>query len=248
MSLLDLEPKILWSYFNEITKVPRPSKKEEKIIAYLEKFAIEKQLQYKKDPCGNVVIIKPATPGYESKQTVIFQGHVDMVCEKNSDKVFNFETDPIETIIDGDWVRANGTTLGGDNGVGVAAMLAILASDIPHGNIECLFTIDEETGLTGAHNLQKGLLTGSILLNLDSEEEGIFYIGCAGGSTGTATFNYHTFAAPNYDYLNIKVSKLKGGHSGCEIHLGLGNANKILVRILLAIRKEFDVKLILILK
>ncbi|MCI7357774.1 MAG: M20/M25/M40 family metallo-hydrolase, partial [Parabacteroides sp.] len=182
MKITDLEPQIVWKYFDEITKVPRPSKKEEKIIAYLEDFAQKNHIVYKKDEVGNIVMSKPATPGMENRETVVLQSHVDMVCEKNNGTQHDFEKDPIETIVDGDWLRANGTTLGADNGIGVAAELALLASDnIEHGPIECLFTIDEETGLTGAKALKSGFMTGNILLNLDSEDEGQIFMGCAGG-------------------------------------------------------------------
>ena len=173
MNITDLKPAIVWKYFHEITQVPRPSKKEGKMIAYLESFAAQHQLAIKKDAAGNILISKPATPGMEDRETVVFQAHMDMVCEKNNDTKHDFEHDPIETIIDGDWVRANGTTLGADNGIGMAAELALLASDdVEHGPIECLFTVDEETGLTGAKAIQEGFMTGNILLNLDSEDEG----------------------------------------------------------------------------
>lgn len=170
MEITELNPKIVWKYFHEITQVPRPSKKEEKIIAYLEKFAKDHGIEYKKDKVGNIVMCKPATPGYEDRVKLILQSHVDMVCEKNAGTVHDFDNDPIRTIIDGEWLHADGTTLGADNGIGCAAQLAVLASDdIEHGPIEALFTIDEETGMTGAFALQPGFLTGKILINLDSE-------------------------------------------------------------------------------
>lgn len=242
MKITDLKPTAVWSFFHEITQIPRPSKKEEKIIAYLEDFAAKHHLAVKKDAIGNVLISKPATPGYENRQTVILQSHVDMVCEKNSDVVHDFDKDPIETIVDGDWLRANGTTLGADNGVGVAAELAILASDdIEHGPIECLFTVDEETGLSGAKALQKGFLGGSILINLDSEDEGQIFMGCAGGKDTTATFAYKSIPAPDSRiYFRIGVKGLNGGHSGGDIHKGLGNANKILVRFLYLLQEKYD--------
>ncbi|MDL2265788.1 aminoacyl-histidine dipeptidase [Parabacteroides sp. OttesenSCG-928-G07] len=241
MKITDLKPEIVWKFFHEITQVPRPSKKEEKIIAYLEAFAAQYKLLAKKDEAGNVVIFKPATPGYEKLSTVILQSHVDMVCEKNSDKVFDFDKDPIETVVDGDWLRANGTTLGADNGIGMAAELALLASDdIEHGPIECLFTVDEETGLTGAKALQKGFLEGEILLNLDSEDEGEIFIGCAGGKDTQAVFHYQQESAPeDMQYFRIDIKGLNGGHSGSEIHIGLGNANKILVRFLYLLKKKY---------
>lgn len=229
-----LQPRQIWYYFEEITKVPRPSKKEEKIIAYLENFAKEHNLEHKKDHVGNIVIKKPATPGYEDRKSICMQSHIDMVCEKNSDVEFDFEKDAIQTVIDGEWLKAKGTTLGADNGIGVAAELAILASDdIEHGPIECLFTVDEETGLTGAMELKEGFIDSHILLNLDSEDEGELFVGCAGGMGMIATFNYDkAYACPDMIYCQVDVKGLKGGHSGGDIHVGLGNANKILARYL----------------
>lgn len=240
MKITDLEPQIVWKYFDEITKVPRPSKKEEKIIAYLEDFAQKNHIAYKKDEVGNIVMSKPATPGMENRETVVLQSHVDMVCEKNNGTQHDFEKDPIETIVDGDWLRANGTTLGADNGIGVAAELALLASDnIEHGPIECLFTIDEETGLTGAKALKSGFMTGNILLNLDSEDEGQIFMGCAGGKDTQAFFHYQAEQTPaDRQYFRIDVKGLNGGHSGGEIHKGLGNANKLLVRFLFLLKKN----------
>ena len=232
-----LSPKAVWSYFHEITKVPRPSKKEERILAYLVDFAKKHNLEYKQDEVGNLVISKPATPGYEDRETVVLQSHVDMVCEKNSDKVFNFDTDAIQTVVDGKWLHADGTTLGADNGIGCATELAILADDsIPHGPLECLFTVDEETGMTGAMNLKPGFFSGKILINLDSEDEGELFIGCAGGMGIKAVFDVewkplHT----TFEYYRVSVSGLRGGHSGGDIHVGLGNANKLLTRYLYAI-------------
>jgi dipeptidase D len=239
--ITDLQPSIVWKYFHEVTQVPRPSKKEEKIIRYLEEFASEHNLPIKTDTVNNVLISKPATPGFEHLPTVILQSHLDMVCEKNSDVAFDFENDPIETVVDGEWVRANGTTLGADNGIGVAAQLAILASDdIEHGPVECLFTVDEETGLTGANALAEGFMTGTILLNLDSDGEGELFVGCAGGKGTVATFTFEPVAAPaELTWLRIGISGLNGGHSGCDIHKGLGNANKILVRFLYLLKKEY---------
>ncbi|MDH6305104.1 dipeptidase D [Parabacteroides sp. PF5-5] len=242
MDIKNLKPEIVWKFFHEITQVPRPSKKEGKIIQYLESFAKEYNIPIKKDKVGNILMTKAATPGYEKLPTVILQSHMDMVCEKNSDKVFDFENDPIQTVVDGKWLRADGTTLGADNGIGMAAELAILASnDIEHGTIECLFTVDEETGLTGAKALESGFMTGEILLNLDSEDEGELFIGCAGGKDTQAVFYYEELAAPeDMLYFRIDVKGLKGGHSGGEIHKGLGNANKILVRFLYLLKKNFD--------
>ena len=240
MEITELSPKIVWKYFHEITQVPRPSKKEGKIIAYLEKFAKEHNIAYKKDHVGNIVMTKPATPGYEDRVKVILQSHVDMVCEKNADTKHDFDNDPIRTIVDGEWLHADGTTLGADNGIGCAAQLAILASnDIPHGPLEALFTIDEETGMTGAMELKPGFLEGKILINLDSEDEGELFIGCAGGMGIIAEFKYNAVDAPkDLVWLRASVAGLKGGHSGGEIHCGLGNANKILTRFLYALDKS----------
>ena len=241
MTIKDLEPKIVWKYFHEITQVPRPSKKESKIIEYIEGVAAGKNIDIKKDKAGNLLLFKPATKGYEKLPTVILQAHMDMVCEKNNDVKFDFDKDPINTVIDGEWLRANGTTLGADNGIGVAAALAIIASDdIEHGPIECLFTVDEETGLTGAKAIQEGFMTGSILLNLDSEDEGEIYVGCAGGKGTVATFTYEATSAPaSYSFFNITVTGLNGGHSGGDIHKGLGNANKILARFLYQLQQKY---------
>lgn len=243
MTIHDLEPKLVWKYFYELTQVPRPSKKEEKVIAYLLDFAKKHNLEVKKDDAGNILMTKPATKGKENLPTVILQGHVDMVAEKNNDTVFDFDNDPIQTYIEGDWLKAKGTTLGADNGIGVAAALAILASDnIEHGKLECLFTVDEETGLTGAYALGKDFLTGDILINLDTEEEGELYIGCAGGKGTTAIFHYQEDETPmNQYWFKLEVKGLNGGHSGSEIHKGLGNANKILNRFLWQLSRKMQV-------
>ncbi len=228
-----------------MTQIPRPSKKEGKIIQYLLDFAKSHNLEVSKDNAGNVLIKKKATPGKENLQTLILQAHVDMVCEKNSDTKHDFEKDPIETYIDGDWVKAKGTTLGADDGIGVAAQLAILASSkIEHGNLECLFTTDEETGLTGASALQKGFLSGNTLINLDTEEEGQFYVGCAGGKNTIATFKYKEDTPPaNYFWFKVHVKNLNGGHSGSEIHVGLGNANKILTRYIWTLMQKVPLRI-----
>jgi dipeptidase D len=197
MEKSELKPAGVFHFFNEICQVPRPSKKEEKMIAYLKAFGEKHNLETKVDEAGNVLIKKPATPGKENLKTVILQSHVDMVCEKNNDTDHDFLTDPIETEIDGEWMKAKGTTLGADNGIGVATELAILADDsIEHGPIECLFTVDEETGLTGAFALKEGFMSGEILLNLDSEDEGELYIGCAGGIDTVAEFQYENEMTP----------------------------------------------------
>ena len=234
MTIRDLQPKLIWEIFDEITAVPRPSKREEKIIEYLVAFAAKHSLECQKDEIGNVVIRKGATAGYESLPTIILQSHMDMVCEKNSDTVHNFDTDPIRTkIVDG-WVKAEGTTLGADCGIGMAAALALLVDPtVEHGAIEALFTVDEETGLTGAFNLGEGMLTGKYLINLDSEDEGEIFIGCAGGVDTLAYFDYTVENLPaGYEYYRVGVSGLKGGHSGDDIDKGLGNANKILASFL----------------
>ncbi len=246
MTIKDVEPKSVWNYFHDITQIPRPSKKEEKILAYLLEFAKKQKLDARQDDAGNLVITKPATKGKEDLPTIILQSHVDMVCEKNSDVEHDFDNDPIETIIDGDWLTANGTTLGADNGIGVAAQLAVLAAkDIAHGKIEALFTVDEETGLTGANSLQKDFLTGNILINLDTEEEGEIYIGCAGGKGTKAYFKYKEKDVPKkYFWFKVHVKGLRGGHSGSDIHKGFGNANKILNRFLYSLmRKKYGMVL-----
>ncbi|OFX58837.1 MAG: cytosol nonspecific dipeptidase, partial [Bacteroidetes bacterium GWA2_30_7] len=241
----ELTPKEIWNYFYQITQVPRPSKKEEKIIQFLIEFGRKNNLVTKQDIAGNILISKPATAGKESLPTVILQCHVDMVCEKNSELNFNFETDSIQAYIDGDWVKAKGTTLGADDGIGVAAQLAVLNSkNIEHGPIECLFTVDEETGLTGAFELENGFMTGKYLLNLDSEDEGEVFIGCAGGIDSTISFDYQSESVPkNHTAYKIIVKGLKGGHSGDDINKGLGNSNKILNRLLWETSSLFDIKL-----
>ncbi|MDR0507819.1 MAG: aminoacyl-histidine dipeptidase [Dysgonamonadaceae bacterium] len=240
MDIKDLKPSMLWNFFDEITKIPRPSKKEGKIVQYLLDFAKIHHLEASKDDALNVVICKSATPGMENSPTVILQSHVDMVCEKNSDVIFDFENDSIKTYVENGWLKAKGTTLGADDGIGMAAALAILASnDIEHGPVRALFTTDEETGLTGANNLNDNFLEGDILLNLDSEEWGEFCIGCAGGKTATGTFTYQTIETPdNYFWFEINVSGLNGGHSGSDIHKGLGNANQIITRYFSALMAE----------
>ncbi len=246
MTITDLQPSAIWNYFHQITQIPRPSKKEERVLAYLLDFARQHNLEAKQDKAGNILITKPATPGKENVPTVILQSHVDMVCEKNSDVTHDFDNDPIETIIDGDWIKAKGTTLGADNGIGVAAQLALLAADdISHGKIETLFTVDEETGLTGANMLDKNLLTGSILINLDTEEEGEIYIGCSGGKGTKAYFKYKEKDVPkNYFWFKVQVKGLRGGHSGSDIDKKLANANKILTRFLHSItRKKYGMLL-----
>ncbi|RTL10150.1 MAG: aminoacyl-histidine dipeptidase [Flavobacteriaceae bacterium] len=230
----NLEPKALWNKFADLNAVPRPSKKEERVIAFMMEFGQKLGLPTVKDHVGNVIIKKPATPGMENRKTIVMQSHLDMVHQKNNDTNFDFDTQGIEMYVDGDWVRAKGTTLGADNGLGVATIMAILEStDIPHPAIEALFTIDEETGMTGAMGLQGGMLEGEILLNLDTEEDDEIDIGCAGGVDVTATRSYNEEETPEGSVgYTITVKGLKGGHSGMDIHKGLGNANKIMNRLL----------------
>ena len=230
----NLEPKVLWNQFANLNAVPRPSKKEDRVIAFMKDFGNQLGLETFEDAIRNVIIRKPATPGMENRKSVVLQGHLDMVHQKNADTVFDFDTQGIEMYVDGDWVRARGTTLGADNGLGVAAIMAILESkDIPHPAIEALFTIDEETGMTGALNLKGGILQGQILLNLDTEEDDEIDIGCAGGIDVTATAEFDEEETPegSVGYI-ITVKGLNGGHSGMDIHKGLGNANKIMNRLL----------------
>jgi dipeptidase D len=236
-----LKPERLWHYFLEICKVPRPSKKEELIAAYLMKFGKDNGLETLQDEIGNVLIRKPGTNGKENSKSVILQSHIDMVCEKNSDVQFDFEKDAIQPYLEGEWVKARGTTLGADDGIGIAAQLAILESkDIPHGPIECLFTIDEETGLTGAFGLKPDLLKSRILLNLDSEDEGQIFIGCAGGRDTVATLDLETEAVPEGVIAHkVSITGLKGGHSGDDINKGLGNAVKLLNRFLWNCSEKF---------
>lgn len=243
---IHIQPYSLWEYFQQITQIPRPSKKEEKIAAFLEKFAAQHHFALVKDRAGNLLIKKPATSGYEESPTVILQAHMDMVCEKNADSGHDFEHDGIQTYIDGDWVKAKGTTLGADNGIGMAMMLAVLAADdLQHPALECLFTVDEETGLTGAYGLDSEMLSGSFLINLDSEDDGEIFIGCAGGIGTKASFRYEKEPVPpGYFAFRVKVSGLTGGHSGGDIHLGLANAIKILTRYLWQLNRETDVRLI----
>lgn len=230
----ELEPKAVWNKFADLNAVPRPSKKEERVIQFMLDFGASLQLETLKDEVGNVIIRKPATPGLENKKMVTLQSHLDMVHQKNNDTVFDFDTQGIQMYIDGDWVRAQGTTLGADNGMGVAAIMALLEStNIPHPALEALFTIDEETGMTGAMGLKGGVLQGDILLNLDTEEDDEIDIGCAGGVDVTARRIYELEPVQaNYTGYKVTVKGLSGGHSGMDIHRGLGNANKIMNRLL----------------
>lgn len=243
--LAKLEPQPLWSYFEEICRIPRPSKKEEKIRRFILEFAAANSIDAKTDGAGNILLLKPASPGYEDRPTVVLQSHMDMVCEKNSDRKFNFDTDPIIPVVDGEWVRADGTTLGADNGIGIAAQMAVLtARDLQHGPIECLITVDEETGLTGALALEPDFFSGKILINLDSEDEGELFIGCAGGMDTLAELAVEKEKTPGNSFgLKIMVRGLLGGHSGDDIHRGRGNANKILARFLSKAIRQFGVRI-----
>ena len=240
-----LKPESIWNHFADLNSVPRPSKKEEKVIKFIKDFGASLHLETIEDICGNVVIKKPATPGYENRKKVVLQSHLDMVCQKNNDVDFDFETQGIQMTYEGDWVHALGTTLGADNGIGVAAIMSVLSSkDIEHPAIEALFTIDEETGLTGAFELSKDILSGDILLNLDTEEDDEIDIGCAGGIDVTAKANYEEKEInKNSKTYRINLSGLHGGHSGMEIHKGLGNSNKLLNRFLYDFLK-FNIQLI----
>ncbi len=244
MEIKDLKPELIWRCFDEITKVPRPSCHEEQIRKYLLDFAEKHGIDAKTDKCGNVVLSKAATPGYENVPTVVLQAHMDMVCEKNSNVEHDFMKDPIDTYIDGDWVKARGTTLGADNGIGIAAALAVmLDKDLRHGPVEALFTVNEEIGLEGAQNLGKDMIKGKILINLDSEDDGEIFVGCAGGIDTTAVFHYkRSFAPENFSYVKIKVSGLLGGHSGGDIHLGRANANKVLARFMWECSQKWDIE------
>lgn len=232
--ILSIEPKILWNHFYRLTQIPRPSGREEAVRASIVDFATRLGLECFVDEAGNVIVRKAATAGMEARRGVILQAHLDMVPQKNAGTAHDFATDPIDAVIDGEWVRARGTTLGADNGIGVAAALAVLESgDLRHGPLEALFTANEEAGMTGALGLKPGVLEGDILLNLDSEDEGELFIGCAGGLDGTMRFSYDGTPTPSgYFGIEIRVSGLRGGHSGMDIDLGRGNANKIMNRLL----------------
>lgn len=246
MELKDLKPQLVWKNFYSLTQIPRPSKKEGKAVEFLYDFGKSLGLETIKDEVGNIIIRKPATPGMEKRKGVILQGHIDMVPQKNADKVHDFEKDPIEAWVDGEWVRAKGTTLGADNGLGVAVAMSVLESkDLKHGPVEVLVTVDEETGMTGARALEPGILKGDILINLDSETEGELYVGCAGGLDITAELSYGTVPAPaHYRPYLLTVKGLKGGHSGMDIILYRANANKVMARVLLPLLRDMGVKLV----
>ena len=240
-----LQPQPIWNFFEDICQIPRPSKKEDKIRQFLLNFASENGLMSTSDEIGNVLISKAATPGREKFSTVVLQSHMDMVCEKNSDKIFNFNTDAIVPVIDGEWVKAEGTTLGADNGIGIAAQMAVLASsDLKHGPIECLFTTDEETGLSGAFALKPDFISGKILINLDSEDDGEIFIGCAGGLDTIAELEIEKEEIPGNSFaLKIMVRGLLGGHSGDDINKGRGNAIKILTRFLWSAIRDYGMRI-----
>ncbi len=245
MTIRDLQPQLVWEIFDDITRVPRPSKREEKIGKFLVEFAEKHHLEYQCDAIGNIVIRKAATKGFENRPMVVLQAHTDMVCEKNSDKVFDFDNDAIQTYIEGEWVKADGTTLGADDGIGIAAALALLVDEtVEHPAIEALFTVDEETGLTGAFNLGEGMVKGKYLINLDSEDEGEVFIGCAGGVDTLAYLPLVTESAPsNYAYYKVSISGLLGGHSGDDIDKGHANSNKWAARIAERATRLFGAKL-----
>lgn len=246
MKIEELEPQAVWRYFQEITQIPRPSKKEGKITEYLHKFAQENNLRFAIDAVGNTVIYKPATKDKETVPVTILQSHLDMVCEKNSNVEFNFDTDPIEAYVDNGWVKARGTTLGADCGVGVAIAMAVLASKtIAHPALEALFTVDEETSMTGAENLDSTILHGRYLINLDSEDEGEVFIGCAGGIDTVADFTVKEKAATvGYVPLHMEVRGLQGGHSGDDIHKGFANANRVMARLFFERWSDFHFEIV----
>lgn len=239
-----LEPTAMWNNFTDLNAVPRPSKKEERVIQFIKQFGEKLNLPTVVDEVGNVIIKKPASKGMEDRVTVVLQSHLDMVHQKNAATQFDFNSQGIDMLIDGDWVKANGTTLGADNGIGVASIMALLESkDIPHPALEALFTIDEETGMTGALSLKGGLLDAKIMLNLDTEDDHELTIGCAGGVDVTATGNYETKTPANDTALKLTVKGLTGGHSGMDIHKGRGNANKLMNRLLMNLQKECKIEI-----
>lgn len=242
----ELEPQIVWQIFEQITRVPRPSKKEAKIQAFIESFADEHGLEHKRDAKGNIVVVRPASPDRENEPALILQSHMDMVCEKDSGVQIDFEHDPIQAYVDGEWVKAKGTTLGADCGIGMALQMAVLIDQkLKCPKIEALFTVDEEQGLTGAMNLGEGMLTGNRMINLDSEDEGEIFIGCAGGVDTIATMEYEPEKAPSaadYKYYTVRVSGLHGGHSGDDIEKGFANSNKVLNRVLWNLAKDHGLR------
>lgn len=243
--LANIEPQAVWAHFEALNGVPRPSKKEERVIQFIKDFGARLNLETLEDTVGNVVIKKPATAGMEDRKTVILQSHLDMVHQKNSGTVFDFDKEGIRMIIKGDWIHADGTTLGADNGLGVASAMALLSStDIAHPPLEALFTIDEETGMTGAADLDGSMLSGQILLNLDTEDDDELTVGCAGGIDITGTGTYATMPpSKTFKSFKINIKGLSGGHSGMDIHRGLGNANKLMNRLLFQLDKQLDLQI-----
>jgi len=244
MTIQDLNPKVVWNNFYGLTQIPRPSKHEGKVQEYLLKWGKDHGVEVFRDDTGNIIFRKPATPGFENRRGVILQGHMDMVPQKTGDSTHDFLNDPIKTLIDGDWVTADRTTLGADNGIGVAMGLSVLEDkNVKHGPVEVLVTYDEETGMTGANCLKPGVLKGDILINLDSEEEGELCVGCAGGLDASADFKYRSYRTPEgYVGYKLKVSGLQGGHSGMDISLYRANANKVVARILLPLLEKQGVR------
>lgn len=242
----ELKPASVFEHFAQINKIPRPSKHEEKMIEYLKNFGESRNLETVVDETGNVVIRKKASKGYENKKTLILQSHMDMVCDKLVDKEINFEEDPIETYVDGEWMKAKGTTLGADDGIGCAMQLAVLDDDtLEHGPVECVFTRDEETGLTGANGMKEGFMTGDMLINLDSEDEGQFFISCAGGMTTIAKFKTERENVPeDYFFMKLSLKGLHGGHSGDDINKKFANGIKLLARFIYLINEKYGVRLV----
>lgn len=245
MNKNELKPSCVFEHFAKINEIPRPSKHEEKIIEYLKDFGNKRNLETVVDKTGNVIIRKKASKGHENKKTLILQSHMDMVCEKLVDVYIDFENDPIETYVDGEWLKAKGTTLGADDGIGCAMQLAVLDDDsLEHGPIECVFTRDEETGLTGAQGMERGFMTGDLLINLDSEDEGQFFISCAGGLTTNAVFRFEKETAPaGYFFMRLSLQGLNGGHSGDDINKKYANGIKLLTRFIYSIQEKYDVRL-----
>jgi dipeptidase D len=240
----ELAPAALWNHFTDLNAIPRPSKQEERVIQFMKSFGESLGLPVFVDDVGNVVIKKPTTPGMEDRETIVIQSHMDMVHQKNADTEFDFDQQGIEMYVDGDWVKARGTTLGADNGIGVASIMSLLSSTtIPHPQLEALFTVDEETGMTGAISITDRLLTGKILLNLDTEDDDELTIGCAGGIDVTASGTYSSEDSPYKNAYRLSVKGLNGGHSGGEIHLGKGNSNKIMNRLLLTLTNNMDIRI-----
>ena len=246
MTIKDLNPSIVWNNFYGLTQIPRPSKHEAKVQEYLLKWGKEHGVEVFRDDTGNIIFRAPATPGMENRRGVILQGHMDMVPQKTGDSTHNFLTDPIKTLIDGDWVTADRTTLGADNGIGVAMGLSVLEDkSLKHGPVEVLVTYDEETGMTGANSLKPDVLQGDILINLDSEEEGELCVGCAGGLDVSADFKYRMYKTPDgFVGYKLTINGLQGGHSGMDISLYRANANKAVCRILLPLLEQYDIRLV----